>query len=86
MFRIHDSYGVLSESDIEQFETESGLEFPEAYKMFLLQSNGGCFRPLAFFRDTYISNLYGINTGMNHSDLGWSNSGRTHTYWRYSSR
>ena len=37
--------GELSEEDVEAWETENELRFPDDYRRFLLAHNGGLLRP-----------------------------------------
>jgi hypothetical protein len=64
------SYPQLDPRDIQQFEANQGISFPEAYREFLLGSNGG--RPPLNnvlevpdwpFQSTVISYFFGLNTG-----------------------
>ena len=67
MMAMGSTYGGSTPDEIAAFETRVGAPLPEAYRQFLLQSNGG--RPIdaAFsvegWGTSLVADFYGIGTG-----------------------
>ncbi len=67
--KIENSYGQISPEQIQAFEARTGIDLPDAYRKFLLASNGGEPTPDVFDvpdwhgQSTILAGLYGIHDG-----------------------
>lgn len=62
-------FGSVSEKDVADFEAASGVEFPQAYRDYLLSYNGGLFERLDFYWGDgdeisfTIDRMFGLHSG-----------------------
>src|ERR1035437_5414671 len=63
--RVRESLGNVSDEEVRRYESELKISFPEIYRKFLLQYNGGVPEPALFtvsrWGKTLVNRFFGIS-------------------------
>lgn len=71
---LRDAYPTPTEAKVASLEKKIGAVLPDSYRRFVLERSGGFFKgvvlPFPNGKGDFLVNLYGIDTGTKHAELG----------------